>query len=71
MDSKVTLSIVDFKIWPQLIAISPDANHVIVCEDKKFLLAEIKETDDGKTNIVEEANSDSIHEGIFLLGNFK
>jgi hypothetical protein len=55
---------VDFKIWPQLIAISPDAKHVIVCEDKKFLLAEIKETDDGKTNIVEEANTDAIHEGI-------
>jgi hypothetical protein len=39
---------------------------VIVCEDKKFLLAEIKETDDGKTNIVEEANTDGIHEGNLL-----
>lgn len=62
MDSKTTISTVDFKIWPQLISISPDANHVIVCEDKKFLLANIKENDDGKTNIVEEANSDNIHE---------
>jgi len=62
MDSKNVLSTVDFKIWPQLIAISPDAGHVVICEDKKFILAEIKETEDGKTNIVEEANSDTIHE---------
>lgn len=66
MDNKTIICTTDFGIWPQLIALSPCANYVAVCEDKKLYLGQITTdptSNEEKTKIQVLKQVDQINEG--------